>query len=154
MTTRSVTTSEQAEKLASWLVCLTPPYTFTVKEGKVRSLDQNALLHKWYGEIARHYGDRTMLNVKATCHVDYGVAIRCRDELFNYIWVNTLAPLGYEKQVSFFEKQYRKVESDGVKSVLYMTSVMTAPELSEYMDAMQRDYRAEGVHLTVPEDAA
>lgn len=127
-------------------------YTITIKEGRTRTLNQNAILHKWFGEIATHFGDRTANNVKATCNVDYGVNIRCRDPVFNFIWTNSIAPLPYEKQVAFFEKQYRRVEGEDSKPVLYMTSVLTVPELTEYMNAMQQDYLAQGVPLTIPEE--
>jgi hypothetical protein len=149
MTTRTAVTEREAGRIAEWVEGLTVPFTLTVREGKLRSLSQNALLHKWFGEIARHFGDRDALTVKGQCHVDYGVDIRRRDPLFDYIWRHSLAHIGYEKQCAFFEKQYRKVESRG--SVLQMTSAMMESELSEYMTPMARDYRAQGVRLTDPE---
>jgi len=143
MTQRSVTTPEQAQALAQWLTGLRLPYTLTVREGKVRSLDQNALLHKWYGEIARQRDDTTVSDIKGQCHHEYGLPIRLRDKEFAWLWNNSAANLTYEQRC--------KVLASGQFQI---SSKMTTAELSEYMDAMSRDYSARGIQLTRPEDSA
>ena len=115
-----------------WVVTLAKPS---------RSAAQNALLHKWYGEIARHKGDSTMLDVKGECHRKYGLAIRQRNPQFAYVWKRSGAHLTYDQQCKFL-----------ASGVLNVSSAMTVDELSEYMTAMAQDYRAEGVKLTDPED--
>lgn len=102
---------------------------------------QNALLHKWFGEIARQWNDSTLVDVKAQMHYKYGVPIRNRDPVFNYVWANLTADLPYEKKIGLLKT-----------GVLAMSSVMTKKELSEYMDAMALDMRAEGYTLTDPEE--
>lgn len=146
METRTVVAKEQAQKLAEVITSLPVPFTLSWREGDVRSLSQNALVHRWYSDIARHYGDRDMYEVKGQCHVDYGVDIRMQDPLFAYVYSKSVGKLPYEKQVDFWAKQSRKDES----AVFYMTSVMTHIELSTYMDAMGRHYRSRGVKLTDP----
>lgn len=139
MTQRSITTPEQAQSLAAFLTGLSVPYTVTVREGRVRSLDQNALLHKWFGEIATQ-GDMSASDVKGQCHHEYGLPIRLRDPQFAWLWNNSAAKLEYEKRC--------RVLASGQFQI---SSKMTTKELSEYMDAMHRDYTARGVRLTTPE---
>jgi hypothetical protein len=141
-TRRHIVTRQEAESLAEFLVGLSPPFTVSWTEGGKRSLDQNALLHKWYGEVASQSRDTTAMQVKGQCHVAYGLPIRLRDEAFAWVWKQSGARLSYEKQCRLFER-----------GTFAMTSAMTTKELSEYMDAMSRDYRAEGFRLTDPEAA-
>lgn len=141
MQTRAVTTPEQAAKLAEWLVGLTVPFTLTVKEGRVRSLDQNALLHKWYGEIAAQSGDMTAAQVKGQAHVAFGVPIKMRDPIWARVWQKMFAPLTYEQQCFLFSH-----------GILSMTRDMTTKELKEYLDAMAEHYRSQNFRLTEPEE--
>lgn len=140
MRTHRIMTHADAAKLAGVLVDLPLPLTVTVGEGGKRSLQQNALLHKWYGQIASHKGDVTAMDVKGQCHVAYGVPIRLRDPVFARVWQSMFAGLTYEQQCFLFSR-----------GILAMTREMGVKELSEYMDAMARDYRTEGVFLTDPE---
>lgn len=141
MKSRVVITAEQAAQVARFIEGLPIPFTLTWREGAKRTLSANALVHKWYGEVAQQLGHVTAIQVKGECHVQYGLPIRLRDEVFAWVWSKTGAHLSYEKQCKLFEK-----------GVLAMTSEMTPKELSEYMDAMARDYRAQGIVLTDPED--
>ena len=141
MNSRTVITAEQAAQVARFVEGLPIPFTLTWREGAKRSLSANALLHKWYGEAAHQLGDVTAIQVKGRCHVQYGLPIRLRDEVFAWVWSKTGARLSYEKQCALFER-----------GALAMTSEMTPKELSEYMDAMARDFRAQGLVLTDPEE--
>ena len=118
------------------------PITVSWVQGEDRTTQQNALLHMWFGQIAKHYGDRTMLDVKGVCHVKYGVPIRMREAVFAFVYKRALGDLSYEKQCDFFAQE---------KPPIHISSEMKLPELSEYMTAMAADYRAEGVYLTDPE---
>ena len=140
MQSRTVITKEDAARLADYLVGLPLPITLTWREGRSRSLDQNALLHKWYGEIATQTHSEPW-RVKGECHLKYGLPIRSRDPVFLWLWERTGNLLPYEKQVSLL----------GQTGELRITSAMKVKELTEYMDAMQRDYRAQGVQLTEPD---
>ena len=104
-----------------------------------RTAMQNALLHKWFGEIANHYGDMTMMQVKGHCHMEYGVPIRLQDDVFAWVWSKTGAKLPYEKQCKYLASGELKI-----------SSAMNISQLSEYMTAMARDYRERGVVLTDP----
>lgn len=140
MTQRAVTSKEQAERLAAYLVAMPLPYQITVREGGNRSLEQNALLHRWYGVIAKHMHESAS-DVKGRCHREYGLPIRLRDPQFAWLWNNSAGQLPYEKQC--------KVLASGQFQI---SSKMTTTELSEYMDAMQREYAAQEIHLTSLKD--
>lgn len=140
MTQRTITTPEQAQNIAAFLTGLSVPYTITVRDGKVRTLNQNALLHKWFGEIAKQ-GDTTASQVKGQCHHEYGLPIRLRDEQFAWLWNNSAAKLDYEKRCAVL-----------ASGQFQISSKMNTKELSEYMDAMFPDYTARGIHLTLPEE--
>ena len=140
MNTRTVITPEDAARLAGFIAGLPIPFTLTWREGATRSLSANALLHKWYGEIAQHYGDRTAMQVKGECHVAYGVPIKSRDAAWAWVWRQISGALTYEQKCRVFER-----------GILAVTSTMTTKELSEYMDAMSQHYRGQGVYLTDPE---
>lgn len=127
-------------RLVARLKKLKLPLTVSWVQGEDRTRAQNSLLHQWFGQVAAHYGDRTMTDVKGDCHVEYGLAIRLRDPVFAWVWARTGAHLTPEEQRRFFAKKG-----------LPMSSVMKLPELNEYMTAMSKDYRAEGVYLTDPE---
>jgi hypothetical protein len=137
---RTALTATEAGRLAEWVEGLPTPFTLTFKEGKVRTLDQNALLHKWFGEIAKQKGDRTAMQVKGECHNEYALAIKMRDPQWAWVWVRTGAILDYEQQC-------RALTS----GVFYVSSGMSVPELSEYMEAMSQAYRSKGFRLTDPE---
>ena len=141
METRTVITSEEAKKLAEVVTGISLPFTLTWTEGAIRTPLQNSLIHKWFGEIARQQDD-SAADVKGRCHVAYGVPIRLRDPVWGRVWEVMFAPLSYEQQCFLF-----------AKGILSMTRDMTTRQLTEYMDAMQRDYLAQGVRLTIPEDA-
>lgn len=106
---------------------------------KNRTAAQNALLHKWFGEIAAQRGDVTRDQVKGQCHKKYGLPIRLENEVFAYLWGKTGALLSYEKQCILLASGEFKISSG-----------MNVKQLSEYMDPMSRDYREQGVMLTDP----
>lgn len=117
------------------------PFTITVSKDKRRSQAMNRTIHKWFGEIAKHYGDRSEADVKADCNLTYGVPIKRRDDeewaaAFGYIFDALNKP--------------SKVKALRVLDIP-VTRDMTVKQLSEYMDQMSRDYREAGVFLTDPE---
>ncbi len=106
-----------------------------------RTTNQNSLLHKWFGMIASHAGDRTATDVKGECHHRWALNIRMRDEKFAWVWDRTGAKLPYEKQCSLLASE-----------TLGISSRMTTKELSEYMGQIELHYQAKGVQLPQPED--
>lgn len=133
-------TPDEAAHLADRLGRIPLPFTVTVGPAGVRTLSQNALLHKWFGEVAKQRGDVDMLDVKGECHQKWGLAIKRRCPQFAWIWAQTGAKLPHEKQCKLL-----------ASGNLNVSSSMTKPELSEYMDAMSREYRQRGFRLTDPD---
>ena len=103
-----------------------------------RTLSQNALLHVWFGEIAKHLGDRSAQDVKGECHRDIGLTIRLRDEQFGWVWNQTGRKMNAEQQAKLL-----------ASGCLNLSSGMSVKELREYMDEIERVYS--GVNLTRPE---
>ena len=107
----------------------------TVKTGKARSLDQNALSHVWYEQIAKELPDNSVLGVKCYCKLHIGVPIlRAEEEDFREFYDGAIKMLSYEQKL----KAMRYVP---------ITSIMTKGQLSQYCDAMQEHYRCRGVWL-------
>ena len=148
---RHIVTAKEAESLAKFIVGLPLPFTVSWTEGGKRSLDQNSLVHKWFGEIAQQAGDRTAIEVKGHCNVTWGVPIMLRDPGWAWVWNATGARLNYEQQCRLLTSENIEIEGKKGRKILHVTSAMTTKELSEYMDAMSAHYRAEGFRLTDPE---
>lgn len=135
--TRIIRDGEDASRFFAFLGNMNTPYTVSVAKGDKRSTNQNALLHKWFGEIALQIPGDTLIGVKGRCHRKYGLPIKMQDPQFAWVWEQTGAKLNYEKQCSYL-----------ASGVLNISSGMTKPQLSQYMDEMQRDYEDQGVILT------
>lgn len=110
-------------------------------DSKPRSLNQNALAHAWYAQIARELGEDTEHGVKCECKLRYGVPImRADDEEFRERYDLVIKPLSYEL----------KVKAMGLMPV---TSQMNTDQLSRYLQCMQDGYRGR-VQLEFPEEIA
>lgn len=101
----------------------------TVKTGKDRSLDQNAISHAWYEQIARELREDDALGVKRFCKLNYGVPIlRAEDPEFRSLYDCAIKPhLTYEQKLKAMD-------------YLPVTSLMTTTQLSAYLVAMQDAY--------------
>jgi hypothetical protein len=111
-----------------------------VRTGKDRSLDQNAISHAWYEQIADELREDTALGVKNYCKLHLGVPIlRAENEDFRLQYDAVLKPLSYEKKLM-------------AMNMLPVTSLMTKAQLSQYLEAMQMHY-AGRVKLEFPEEA-
>lgn len=133
-------TSGHAKRLSEMLVGLPLPFSMTIGDGDARTLSQNALLHKWFGEVARHFGDINFIGAKGQCHHQYGLPIRQRNEQFAWVWKQTGAKLDHERQCKML-----------ASGTLNISSAMSVKELTEYMDAMKREYAEQGCFLSDPE---
>ncbi|SEO76720.1 hypothetical protein SAMN02800692_2015 [Luteibacter sp. UNC138MFCol5.1] len=114
----------------------------TIKTGKDRTLDQNAISHAWYEQIARELREDTAEGVKAECKLRFGVPIlRAGDEEFREMYDASIrGHLSYEQKL----KAMRFIP---------VTSLMTTSQLSQYLEDVQREYAGRGVMLEFPEDA-
>ena len=138
--TRIVKTDEDRERLVKYINFRGLPFTAAIADGVKRTNPQNALVHKWFGEIAAHMGDQTAAEVKAHCNLTYGLDIMMRDpdwsSAFEYIF-QSLSHAAKLKAIRVLDIPF--------------TRKMKVPELKEYMDQMSRDYREMGIFLTDPE---
>lgn len=113
----------------------------TVRKGKDRSLDQNAISHAWYEQISRELREQTVLQVKAQCKLLYGVPIlRAECAEFREVYDSRI------KNNFTFEQKLILMESFPV------TSLMTKKQLSQYLEAMQTNYAGK-VALEFPNEA-
>lgn len=117
--------------------------TVTLKEGKGRSLDQNAISHAWYEQVAAELREDTALGVKRFAKLHFGVPIlRAEDEEFRECYDATIKrTLSYEQKLQAMD-------------FLPVTSRMKVKQLSAYLEAMQEHYADKGVWLQFPEQRA
>lgn len=110
-----------------------------VKAGVDRSLNQNSLIHAWYGQIARELREDDELGWKSYCKLHHGVGIlRTEDAEFRETYDAVIRPLTYEQKLIAMR-------------CWPVTSIMTKDQLSRYAEAVQADFRARGVLLEFPE---
>lgn len=108
------------------------------KTGKDRSLDQNAISHAWYEQVAAELREDSALGVKNFCKLHFGVPIlRAEDSDFRSFYDSAIKPhLSYEQKVA-------------AMAFVPVTSLMTAKQLSAYLEAVQDHYRG-SVELEFP----
>lgn len=112
----------------------------SVKIHGKRSLDQNAISHAWYEEIARRLTQDDVLGWKCFCKLNFGIPILyAEDEQFRKFYDQSLAHLTYE---------------DRLKAMKYVpvTSVMNKPQMAKYLQTLQQEFWELGVKLEFPED--
>ncbi|TWI04831.1 hypothetical protein IP90_00969 [Luteimonas cucumeris] len=113
----------------------------TVKSGRTRSVDQNAISHAWYGQIARELREDDELGWKCYCKLHHGVPIlRAEDDDFRGSYDAAIKGLTYEQKLK-------------VMRLLPVSSLMTKAQLSKYLEAVQADFVGRGVMLSFPEAA-
>lgn len=112
-----------------------------IKTGKDRSLDQNAISHAWYEQLANELKEEDALGWKAFCKLHFGVPIlRAEDEQFRQFYDTALKQnLTYEQKI------------EAMKFVP-VTSLMTKQQLSAYLESMQAHFIKQGVSLEFPKD--
>lgn len=138
MATRVLRDQSDLAAFCKFLAAQSLPVTVSVTKGAKRSTQQNRTAALWYGQIAQEYSD-TQAATKAQCKLRFGVPILERD---NPAWVEKwrgfYEPLPYAAKLVLFE-------------AIPVTSVFTTRQMVEYMDAMQREYRSQGIQLIDPE---
>lgn len=138
---RSLHTPHDTARLIHDIKNMELPLRVAIRQGVDRTADQNALIHKWFTEIANWQGDKSPADVKAECNLIYGRPILARDdEAWNAVFGYIFDALSYPAKV----KAIRTLD-------IPFTRKMGIKQLSEYMDQMGRDYREQGVPLTDPE---
>ena len=138
MPSRVLREPEDADRLAKLLRSRKMPLTVTWTAGASRSGRQNRLLYLWYSDISRHMGDQTPQQVRAECKLTLGVPIlRHSDEAFRAFYDGGLRGLSYEAKIAAME-------------FVPVSSYMTTPQMTEYLNAIDRKYSPMGVRLTDP----
>lgn len=139
MPSRVIKTDAQFHALGRLLSGLQKPFTVSWKPGADRTLDQNALQWKWAGEAAAQLGDRTADELQREWKLTLGVPIlRAEDDDFRAFYDKALKSLPYEQKLSAMR-------------YVPVTSIMSVPQMSAYMDAVMRQCQEQGVILTVPQ---
>ena len=113
----------------------------TTKEGMGRSIPQNSIAHAWYNEIAVQMAD-TPENVKCECKLRFGVPIlRAEDPDFRGMY-----DLAIKNHLSYEQKLV-------AMRYLPVTSNMSKPQLSRYLEHIQMSYAQQGVIVDFPKEA-
>lgn len=105
----------------------------------LRTIDQNALSHALYEQLARELPEYDAKGWKRMCKLHYGVPIlRADDEHFREFYDSALKRLDYERKIAAME-------------YVPVTSIMSKGQLSRYIADMARSFAVErGVHLELP----
>jgi hypothetical protein len=114
----------------------------TIKEGKGRSVEQNAVMHGWFGQVARELREEDARGVKRYCKLHFGVPIlRAEDDEFREAYDRVVKPLAYEQKLVAMD-------------ILPVTSRMTTVQLDRCMADIQEHYIGRGVQLEYPKKEA
>lgn len=134
-----IITGDTARKAICRYVMEAPEGSVVKIGGKPRSLDQNAISHKWYEQVSNELKECSELDVKCFCKLHYGVPIlRAEDDDFREAYDTAIKPLPYEKKLIAMR-------------VLPVTSIMSVKQLSQYLEIVQDAY-AGRVRLEFPVD--
>lgn len=103
----------------------------TTKTGKDRSLDQNAISHAWYEQVALELREDTAAEVKRYCKLHHGVPIlRAEDPEFREFYDKAIKGLTYEQKLKAMD-------------FVPVTSEMKVKQLSQYLVEVRNDFRAD-----------
>lgn len=132
MSTHYANSAESLSRLIGELRSLWGEHKYlrvSVKAGKDRSLDQNAISHAWYEQVAQETREDDAAGVKRYCKLHHGVPIlRAEDDEFREFYDVAIKGLTYEQKLKAMD-------------FLPVTSLMTVKQLSAYLEAVRDDYR-------------
>lgn len=115
-------------------------YVRMILRAKKRSLDQNALAAVWYEQMAREDRQEDALGHKCYCKLHHGVPIlRAEDAEFREFYDGALKGLTYEQKRAAMK-------------FVPVTSLMSADQLSRYLQSVQDDYWPRGIRVEFPKD--
>jgi len=137
---RIIRSLDDVNALAAALLARTLPVTVAVVSGVKRTNKQNRLQRQWMNDITREMGEGDE-HWRAYCKLHYGVPILRRDvPAFTETYDRVIRPLDYD------------VKLDLMRTLdIPVTRLMTTKQKAEYLDCVEREFRARGVHLTDPE---
>lgn len=141
MTTRSVKTLGDLEKLVTYLRHRKLPFTVTVETGRKRTTEQNRLQRLWVSEIAEQTGS-TPEEVRGLCKLQFGVPIlRAEDEAFRIAYDANVRPRPYSEKLALMMEPLD----------LPVTRLMNVDQKRRYLDAIHAHFAAMGIALTDPD---
>ena len=103
-------------------------YVSVIKKEAKRGLPPNAQQHFWYGQIAKHHGDRSPLDVKNMCKDVFGLPILLNSESYGDKLEFLLHKLDYYRHS--YESKMKLIQC------LSVTSEFTTQESKLYMEHM------------------
>jgi len=117
------------------------PFVVQVVREK-RTLDQNAISHALYTQIAAQLEDQTVQEVRAECKLRFGIPLlRAGNPEFKAMYDKAIrATLDYEEKLKAME-------------FLPVTRLMDKTQFSEYLDTVIREYSKQGVSIIMPGEA-
>jgi hypothetical protein len=140
MTTRTIETEGERGRLARFIKSQPLPFTIVIKDGRMRSVNQNHLQWLWAAQASEQRQDISFTSVQSEWKLLYGVPILCAgDEEFAAMWQIAEAKLSHEEKLKLM--QYIPV-----------TSIMSMKQLAQYLDEVYRANVEVGIELTDPED--
>ena len=141
--TKYVITNEEAKASVLKILGGIPvPFELVISDKRTRTLEQNALLHKWVEELTEQRGDVESGDVKAEIKLRFGIPILRRDEpKFKETYDRLLKPISYEEKIELIRYMG-----------LPVTSVMSVKQLTELLETAERYYTSKGFTLTAGVD--
>ena len=137
---RILHTVDDTREWCSYLYTLPFPVRVAALTGEEdRTKAQNRLIHEWFADVGNQTGESAK-EVKLRAKLDIGCPILCRDDPeFSEFFDLGLKHLPYDKQ----RRSMKFVP---------VTSILTVRQMSEFMDQFEKEHRAQGLYLTIPED--
>ena len=123
---------------------LTTPKRISVSDWKKRrGLSANGQIHLWFGQIAKHYGDRSALEVKCFCKDAIGLPILSGSPTHGDKLEFFLCELNY----------YKHNHENKMKLIQFIpvTSEMSTSEIKEFMEQMLFYWNDLGVNIRFKE---
>jgi len=142
MVTRSVETEQARDMLHRYIDGQKLPFTAQIEAGRSRSTRQNKLQRQWMNDIAAQLDDHDAEGWRAYCKLHFGVAIRKNaDEEFAETYDRIIRPLPYEHKLDLM-----RVPID-----FPVSRDMSAKQMTQYLDDIERHFAQQGVVLTDPD---
>ena len=139
MPSRFITNDNDIESFCRFLKGIALPLTLEWIQGRDRTGEQNRLMWKWAQEVADQLGDRTRIEVQHDWKLRHGVPIRRADSSeFRAIYDASIRPLSFEMKLK-------------AMAIVTVTSEFTVRQMVQFLDTVERECRANGLHLTAPD---
>ena len=138
MPSRILRDERDLEAWSAFLRAQAFPMTVSQAKGAKRSNPQNSTLHAWFSQIAAETG-QTPAEAKGEIKLRFGLPImQTENAAWIAEWMPLYGPLSYAQRLKLFE-------------VIPLTSKLTTRQMAALMDAVQREYRAQGIPLIDPD---